>query len=303
MSLRTLGIPALLGLLTCEVLLPAWWQQARIIAALCLLSVGVLHGSFDELLARKVIPQSRVKFYLSYLAAAATMLLSLYLSPSLTLCAFLLLSAFHFGEEELLTMQAPRVVALVRGASYFTPALLLHPQQVAPILSEMGVVLPTLLYAKALPLCLTLFAFDFLYASSQRSLNWKLQIETWCFWLIALVAHPLVSFSIYFTLKHSREHLHVLLRQWLCGQAKGKVFLQASPVVLVTSLGCGSFYFLSGSLSAAVLGQVFVALAALSLPHAYLVHLAALKEPQASLGQSIRAKKKVHARSSAQIPT
>jgi Brp/Blh family beta-carotene 15,15'-monooxygenase len=89
--------------------------------------------------------------------------------------------------------------------------------------------------------------------------------------VIALILPPLVSFSVYFCLWHSRGHI---VRLWHNLQQNQRLATVQEAIVytLLSWISAVLFFFyLSGSISDIILQITFIGLAALTWPHMILV--------------------------------
>jgi Brp/Blh family beta-carotene 15,15'-monooxygenase len=89
--------------------------------------------------------------------------------------------------------------------------------------------------------------------------------------VIALILPPLVSFSVYFCLWHSRGHI---VRLWHSLQQNQRLATVQEAIVytLLSWISAVLFFFyLSGSISDIILQITFIGLAALTWPHMILV--------------------------------
>ncbi|WP_332914093.1 Brp/Blh family beta-carotene 15,15'-dioxygenase [Algoriphagus boritolerans] len=74
------------------------------LVVIILLSVGIPHGAIDHLISNPQIDKNGlVKFLIIYLSLIAAYLTFWYFLPVLALIAFLIMSAYHFGQSHFLT--------------------------------------------------------------------------------------------------------------------------------------------------------------------------------------------------------
>jgi Brp/Blh family beta-carotene 15,15'-monooxygenase len=94
-----------------------------------LLSIGIPHGAIDHLISNPQIDKKGLgKFLVIYLSLIAVYLLLWYYLPVPALVAFLLMSAYHFGQSHFLTSPVPEnnsLLLYVSRGGYFLFAILL----------------------------------------------------------------------------------------------------------------------------------------------------------------------------------
>jgi Brp/Blh family beta-carotene 15,15'-monooxygenase len=81
--------------------------------SIILISIGIPHGAIDHLLQNPVVsPKNLLRFVLKYLSIIAVYLAIWLLFPILALAAFLMMSAFHFGQSHFLKNPLNRLSGL-----------------------------------------------------------------------------------------------------------------------------------------------------------------------------------------------
>ena len=247
-------------------------------AAALLLLLGMPHGAFDVVFARKLCGVAGLKgwalFSLFYVGLSAAVVGLWVVIPTLFLCAFLIFSALHFGGDP-----AGGVSRLTRGlyggAVIVLPALWhgLELQRllglvagpasaafVAPVLSQLA---PSWLAATVLACAL------------QARTSRLAACESAALAALSLAAPPLAAFTVYFCAMHSPRHILLTLAGLQAAELRGALALALWPTLAVLVMAA----LLGGWVSdlpveARVMQVVFVGLAALTLPHMVLLEQA-----------------------------
>ena len=271
------GVFSVLALLTsiaCVVLPPADPQSVLVWVGLLIVLLGVPHGALDPIYAQAWPGiQGRAAwavFVWAYLLLAACVLGVWWWAPTVFLWGFLAISVLHFSGD------------LASGTSGWTRFFY----------GGAVIVLPTALHADELT---RLFAL----LTNPESAAWvvpALQVMVWP-WLTALVgavvlsarrdaivalevlavsvlalaAPPLIGFTVFFCAMHSPRHM--LRTQVFAGMALPALAAVAIlPMLGVFLMAAGAWYGLpDSSVDARIVQFIFVALAALTVPHMLLV--------------------------------
>ncbi|RIW14514.1 beta-carotene 15,15'-monooxygenase [Algoriphagus lacus] len=246
------------------------------LVAVILLTVGIPHGAIDHLLTNPQLERrSFTRFLIHYLLLIAVYSILWYMAPIPALAAFLLMSAYHFGQSHFLAQNQPNHTAWavygLRGG-YFLAAILcgdLEATQeiLAPILEfELSPVSRLLLVA----------GFGFISGISQLVFGPKFTaIQA----LELLVLGPtlyfsplLVGFVVYFGFWHSLPSMLVeysYLKNLPFCNSLGKFSLQLLPFSVISVIGMGILLsvgtrFLTGQ---ELILMFFVIISLISFPH------------------------------------
>jgi lycopene beta-cyclase len=283
----TLLATVLVGLTMLAGPIPMAIQAAVLVLAA---SIGMAHGATDVWLGRRMFGDEaagRLRFGGGYLLLTAAALGIYFVSPTLWLLGFLVLSALHFGLGELPGL-VPRSAgetagSLVRGLMPLTLPTVLHADAVAWAMTSLvgpdkGVATTAILSHLAYPTLACASIFVILFVLKR---HW-LPATEWVVVAAALVVPPpLLAFAIYFAVWHSARHLlSDVVDATRAGESADKPWL---PVVVATVLPVGVAALawlllmvierpigLSGASSSAV-QVVFVTLGCLTVPHMALV--------------------------------
>jgi Brp/Blh family beta-carotene 15,15'-monooxygenase len=242
------------------------------------LLLGMPHGAFDVMIARQLFGTAGFKgwalFSLGYVSLSAAVVGVWIVTPAVFLCAFLIVSAFHFAGDP--ATGVPRLARGLYGGAVIVLPAMWHVEElqgllglvagpdsaalVAPVLSQLA--LPWL--AATMLACAVQFRTSRLAACESAGLA-----------VLSVAAPPLVAFCAYFCLMHSPRHILRALANLKRAEARQAVALALWPtlaVLVAAALVLGLANDLP--LEARVMQLVFVGLAALTLPHMLLIERA-----------------------------
>ncbi|PSR14005.1 MAG: hypothetical protein DA408_06960 [Bacteroidetes bacterium] len=213
---------SLLVLLSLSLVLLSQWlpgtMWATITALLLVLFIGIPHGAadhriFQQLYAARFGQRALVLFYVGYLGLMALVLIGWYLWPTVALGAFLLLSAYHFGQGNFpyLTQVklAHRAVFWWWGVWVISTPILLHYASAQPILEILlgrSLVAPPAGSLLSLSLVLTGIAGSSLLFF-RPAISWPDLRREWLsmavLWLLFWQCPLLLGFAVYFAGWHA----------------------------------------------------------------------------------------------------
>jgi Brp/Blh family beta-carotene 15,15'-monooxygenase len=261
------------------VIISIFWQPTDnltylIVLAIIIFFLGVPHGALDPIFAKKLLPvstwQSWSYFLLLYGLLGLGMIFFWVISPLLFMITFLCLSTLHFSRD--LENTAPRITKLLYGGAVIVLPTLLHYDVMVNLFTlilnkEDGLLVVNFLHLIALPYVILLIlsiAFEGYRNSFQA-------IELFAVSLLAIVAQPLISFTLFFCGMHSIRH--VLRTQSFSRLSWKKIFLTSLlPMLGVVLIVLLSWFYLQDSPNyPRILQLVFVGLACLTVPHMLLV--------------------------------
>ena len=238
---------------------------------------GIPHGALDHCLspAGQLQGGALLRFVVGYLAIMGLILLVWLLSPPLALLAFLLYSAWHFGETDLQHWGAFRPGrAWLHGAAALGFILAAHPGEFEAYLHALGLgpqlALPPLAMTGIAGASLLGLLGTGLFIPAAARASW---LQTMLILLAGAFLPLLLAFGLYFIGVHS-------LRGWRHLQAGLRVshaalLRQALPF----SLGAFALFALLVAFSylaelpfEGVIPGLFVFLAAISAPHIWFMH-------------------------------
>ena len=236
--------------------------------------LGVPHGALDPLFAQTLLKlNSRfawLGFVALYLLLAALVVVLWWQLPLVFLISFLAVSILHFSGD--LVAGATFSERLVYGGAVIVLPALWHAAELTRLFSQLVGPSAAVPVVAALKLIAWpwLLALLLLVVSSGRR-DGLLALEIMAVGLLTLTATPLLGFAIYFCVMHSPRH--ILRTQQYAGVTTRRMALVAVlPLLAVLVLSVLGWYFLPpSSTDERMLKLLFVALAALTLPHMVLV--------------------------------
>ncbi len=247
----------------------AAWLTVAI--ATCLLAAGLPHGALDALILNHHLGLPQLIMALTAYVTLALLVVALWwLQPVLFLMAFLAYSALHFGDSD--WPNAARWQQCSWGVAVISIPAALQPQQVGPIFDailgfDQGEALAQALGVVAVPAGILV-----LLAAENRT---EKLLALLMYAVICWMAGPLVGFACYFIALHSAHHM--TLWQDRLALDKGWLVLGLSTLVLVlVAIATGFNLRVDAALGIddASLRYVFLALAALTVPHMSVIYFA-----------------------------
>jgi len=245
--------------------------------AIAVAILGLPHGSFDTLVAKKELSLHSLPrlaaFIVAYLSIGALVVLLWVQAPTTALAAFLLYSALHFGDD--VAPRLGRLGGFGYGLWLLSLPLALQPAAVEPIFNALGAMhTGPLLMAAPFSLAIggALLAFALWRAPNRALSDWR---DPLLFVGAAWVLHPLAYFIAYFCFLHSPRHLLLVARDLELTTWRER-FKALAPTTLATYVlvaACVPF-LLSLPTDDILLRLVFITLAALTVPHMLLEMLA-----------------------------
>lgn len=172
-----------------------------------LITVGIPHGGIDHLIHNPEIDRvGLIKFILGYLVLMLIYGLIWWFLPKLALLAFLLMSAYHFGQSHFIGKPVPRklifLTMLFKGG-FFLCVILFGSWEMTQ-----SIIQPILEISISMPIQLFLILFFLISSiSTQLISGLNLSVEDWMEYLILsplLFFSPLlISFIVYFGFWHA----------------------------------------------------------------------------------------------------
>ena len=251
------------------------------ILAFFIIVLGVPHGALDPVFAARLYrirtPLGWIYFACVYLLLALLVVLLWHMAPLLFLSGFLIISLAHFsGDPRAGTMWPTRL--LYGGAALILPALL-HANEMARLFAFLidpgsAQALASVLASLALPWLVALLIAG-LHRLRSNALD---ALEIVVVGVLAVVAPPLISFSVFFCCMHSPRHLLRTLQHSRMYSGKRLLAIAFGPLVGVGLLLLGSSALLAESApDAKFVKIIFIGLAALTVPHMALVEQVRLR--------------------------
>jgi Brp/Blh family beta-carotene 15,15'-monooxygenase len=241
---------------------------------LLIVFLGVPHGALDPVYAEALpLIKSRIAwvgFVVCYLLLALLVVAVWWYAPSPFLVGFLLVSAWHFSGD--LGVGATFLLRFFYGGAVIVLPAAFHAAELNRLFSllagpQAAALIMVPLQFMAWPWLVIVVC---LVASNARH-NGLLVLELMALSLLTLCVSPLLAFTVYFCCMHSPRH--IMRTQQYAGMSFKRLALVAVlPMLAVMVMAAGSWYLLPDSaIDERMLQFLYVALAALTIPHMVLV--------------------------------
>ena len=260
-----------------------------IISLFLILSIGISHGSLDNIKGKKLIKYLGYKsmsiFYLSYLLICAVTILIWLIFPKSLLFLFLIIAAYHFGKEDSEFINQKKdfeLIYFLKGSLIITSPLFFHKEETLAIFETLNFYISNnLIISKDILFILILLSFvSGIILSLNKSFEVRslLLMDYLSILILNYFLNPIIAFTIYFCFLHSIRHSISLIRELNKNLKKGlPVFIKkAFPLTILTILG----YVLSISIlnnynefNETIYRVIFIGLASLTFPHILLEYL------------------------------
>lgn len=255
------------------------------IAYLLVVSFGIVHGANDLVILKKKENDNPkfLKSVLGYLFLIVFCLVSFFMSPFTSLILFIILSAFHFGEQHLEnklrgTQLIKSSIYILYGSIIFLMIFALNAKEVNAIVYDITgsyfskkIIDITLLCVSFL--LIMLFVYEY---SIKKSIKINIAKELFYILLLYLVFSStslIFGFAIYFILWHSVPSI-IDQTKYLSGilnkRSFSNYFKTASIIWLISVLGLFSaYYFFEKNLFSSI---IFILLFSVTAPHVWVMY-------------------------------
>ena len=267
------------------------------ICLLLILSIGISHGSLDNLKGRKLFQIFKIKefyiFYLAYILIAITVIILWILIPYVSLIIFLTVASYHFGKEDTQFLIVEnsyynQFLFLLKGSLIIFAPMYFHFNETISIFKLLFIenenfynFLDLMESKKILLYCIILstLANILLFTKNFELKKFTIFLDYFSIIIINYYFSPLVAFTIYFCFLHSVRHSISLMSE-LDRDDLGngfKIFVKkALPLTIITAIFCAiGLYLLNNTynLESSILKIIFIGLASLTFPHILLEYL------------------------------
>ena len=267
------------------------------ICLLLILSIGISHGSLDNVKGRKLFQIFEIKkfyiFYLAYILIAIIVIILWILIPYVSLIIFLTVASYHFGKEDTQFLIVEnsyynQFLFLLKGSLIVFAPMYFHFNETISIFKLLFIenenfynFLDLMESKKILLYCIILstLANILLFTKNFELKKFTIFLDYFSIIIINYYFSPLVAFTIYFCFLHSVRHSISLMSE-LDRDDLGngfKIFVKkALPLTIITAIFCAiGLYLLNNTynLESSILKIIFIGLASLTFPHILLEYL------------------------------
>jgi len=251
-------------------------RSAEWIALGLVILAGIPHGSFDLRAAERwwgTTPARRISLLISYVTVGLCMSALCLQWPGVGLAAFLIISAIHFSEGEML--HTTRLTAVCFGIAAIVLPISLHIPEASQYLgffASQGTLEALAYYLLPVGVSLVIalavsLVLDFWKGGRSELLQHVICIFAW------LLLPPLSGFCVWFIGRHSRQHLERC--KFLVSTSSARkvpwdfIALSITAIALLTPL---AMWFDMSDLNQLFAASI-VLIAGLTLPHMIVTHL------------------------------
>ncbi len=275
-----------------------------LICFLLILSIGVSHGSLDNMKGRKLFEMFKINnffiFYLSYVSLAILIIFFWVIFPSISLTLFLIVASYHFGKEDtsfLINNESfyDSLLFFLKGSLIVLAPMYFHFDETINIFKFLLIeneafynFLDFVETSKILlfGIILSTLSNILLFVKNFELKKFTIFLDYFSIIIINYYFSPLIAFTFYFCFLHSIRHgitlIFELNREDLSLGIK-IFFKKALPLTILTAIFCLiSLYFLNNTYSfdSSILKIIFIGLASLTFPHILLEYLLEKYEKQ-----------------------
>ncbi len=260
-----------------------------IISLFLILSIGISHGSLDNIKGKKLIKylgyRSMSIFYLIYLLIGAVTILIWLIFPKSLLFLFLIIAAYHFGKEDSEFIDQKKnfeLIYFLKGSLIITSPLFFHKEETLAIFETLNFNISNnlIISDEILFILIILSLLSGIILSFKKNIEVKslLLMDYLSILILNYFLNPIIAFTIYFCFLHSIRHSISLIRELNKNLKKGLqiFFKKAFPLTILTILG----YVVSISIlnnynefNETIYQVIFIGLASLTFPHILLEYL------------------------------
>ena len=262
-----------------------------------ILSIGVCHGSLDNLKGRKLFQIFGINnffiFYLSYILISVSVIILWMIIPSTSLLIFLIVASHHFGKEDtqfliIKDSYFNQLLFLLKGSLIILAPMYFHFDDTISIFKFLLVESETfykflnlietnkiLLYG----IIVSTLSSIILFSKNFELKKFTIFLDYFSILIINYYFSPLIAFTIYFCFLHSVRHSISLMSELDKNDLINgfQIFTKkALPLTILTAIFCFlGLYLLSNTYNfdTSILKIIFIGLASLTFPHILLEYL------------------------------
>ena len=275
----------------------SYFTISPLICLFLILSIGVSHGSLDNLKGRKLFQiygiNNFVFFYLSYILISLGVIFFWIIIPSISLIIFLIIASHHFGKEDTQFLIVEKSYLnqfffFLKGTLIIFAPMYFHFDETISIFKLLLIDNESfyeflnfiesnkiLLYG----IILSTLSSIILFIKNFELKKFTIFLDYFSILIINFYFSPLVAFTVYFCFLHSIRHSISLVYELDNNDLMNglKIFTKkALPLTIVTATFCFlGLYLLNNTYNfdSSVLKIIFIGLASLTFPHILLEYL------------------------------
>jgi Brp/Blh family beta-carotene 15,15'-monooxygenase len=275
----------------------SYFTISPLICLFLILSIGVSHGSLDNLKGRKLFQiygiNNFVIFYLSYILISLSVIFFWIIIPSISLIIFLIIASHHFGKEDTQFLIVEnsylnQLFFFLKGTLIIFAPMYFHFDETISIFKLLLIdnesFYEFLNFIESNKILLYGIILSTLSSIILSIKNFELKkftifLDYFSILIINFYFPPLVAFTIYFCFLHSIRHSISLVCELDNNDLRNglKIFTKkALPLTIVTATFCFlGLYLLNNTYNfdSSVLKIIFIGLASLTFPHILLEYL------------------------------
>jgi Brp/Blh family beta-carotene 15,15'-monooxygenase len=268
-----------------------YFAISPLICLFLILSIGVSHGSLDNIKGRKLFQIFKVNnffiFYLSYILITITVLIFWIIIPSVSLVIFLIVASYHFGKEDtqfliIENSYYNQLFFFLKGSLIILAPMYFHFDETVSIFKlllidneSFYVILDFIETNKILlfGIVLSTLSSILLFAKNFELKKFTIFLDYFSILIINYYFSPLEAFTIYFCFLHSIRHSISLMYELDKNNLSNglKIFIKkALPLTILTATFCLiGLYLLNNTydFDSAIVKIIFIGLASLTFPH------------------------------------
>lgn len=286
-------VAAMVAALVAMVLPPLSLEQQFWIILIPVAVFGLSHGGADPFILKRLVAKRQINLLLAmslYLVVSLLFVGLIWFFPVLALLVFLMLSIWHFGFTDVAYLSSSRnsLLLWLSGSLPVLGPILGHPEQTSELFAwlishEASTVLAALSIAGPILAVLWLVGFGSLVFRRSVQPGARVLVELALVGTALVLLPPLLAFTFYFCIIHSIRHF-LSIAEYRLGQTEIRQILgflaqksaPATFVAIAIALGAWGTAVLwnpASSLLVEAVRVMFWGLAALTLPHGFVVKL------------------------------
>ena len=268
-----------------------------LICLFLILSIGVSHGSLDNLKGRKLFQIFGINnffiFYFSYIFVSLIIIILWIIIPSISLIIFLIIASHHFGKEDtqfliIKNSYLNQLLFFLKGSLIIFAPMYFHFDETVSIFKLL--LIDNNLFYEFLnsieknnillySILLSTLSSIVLFVKNFQPKKFTIFLDYFSILIINYYFSPLVAFTIYFCFLHSIRHSITLMFELDKNNLTSgfKIFIKkALPLTIFTAIFCFlGLYLLNNTYNfdSSVLKIIFIGLASLTFPHILLEYL------------------------------